>query len=520
MKKVVIIGAGPAGLTAAYELLRSGGEYDVTILEESGEVGGISRTVCHGGNRMDIGGHRFFSKDPQVCKWWEDMMPEQGAPSYDDKRLGRSCAVAENGPDPDKEDRVMLMRSRVSRIYYKRHFFDYPLSMKPQTFINMGLVTTVRAGCSYLWGTVFRREEQSLEDFYINRFGKVLYSMFFEGYTKKLWGRHPSAIAPDWGAQRVKGLSIRALIADVFRKAFGSKGSGHVETSLIESFRYPKFGPGQLWETTAAEVERMGGKLVRHACADKIRVENGNVVGVEAGGRFYDGDVVISSMPLKDLVAGMDDVPQDIRAIAEGLPYRDFVTMGILVDRLALKNETKLLTLNNIIPDCWIYVQDTGVKMGRIQVFNNWSPYLVEKPEDTVWLGVEFFCEEGDDFWNLSERECGELSVRELKRIGVLDENSRVLDWHRERVKKAYPAYFDTYARLGELRDYLDGIHNLFCVGRNGQHRYNNMDHSMETAFAAVQSIVSGSYDKQNVWNVNTESEYHEEVQHEEAGKC
>ena len=519
MKKVVIIGAGPAGLTAAYELLRSGGDYDVTVLEESGEVGGISRTVRHGGNRMDIGGHRFFSKDPQVCKWWEDMMPDQGAPSYDDKLLGRPCAVAENGPDPDREDRVMLMRSRVSRIYYKRHFFDYPLSMKPQTFINMGLVTTVRADCSYLWGTLFRREERSLEDFYINRFGKVLYSMFFEGYTEKLWGRHPSAIAPDWGAQRVKGLSIRALIADVFRKAFGSKGSGHVETSLIESFRYPKFGPGQLWETTAAEVERMGGKLVRHACVDKIRVESGSAVGVEAGGQFYDGDIVISSMPLKDLVAGMDDVPQNIRTIAQGLPYRDFVTMGILVDRLALKNETKLLTLNNIIPDCWIYVQDTGVKMGRIQVVSNWSPYLVETPEDTVWLGVEFFCEEGDDFWNLSEQECGELSVRELKRIGVLDEDSKVLDWHRERVKKAYPAYFDTYARLGELREYLDGIRNLFCVGRNGQHRYNNMDHSMETAFAAVQSIVSGSYDKQSVWNVNTESEYHEEVQHEEACK-
>lgn len=519
MKKVVIIGAGPAGLTAAYELLRSGGEYDVTVLEESGEVGGISRTVRHGGNRMDLGGHRFFSKDPQVCQWWEDMMPDQGAPSYDDKRLGRPCAVAENGPDPDRKDRVMLMRSRVSRIYYKRHFFDYPLSMKPRTFINMGLVTTVRAGCSYLWGTMFRREERSLEDFYINRFGKVLYSMFFEGYTEKLWGRHPSAIAPDWGAQRVKGLSIRALITDVFRKTFGGKNRGRVETSLIESFRYPKFGPGQLWEITAAEVERMGGKLVRHACVDRIRVENGSTVGVEAGGRFYEGDVVISSMPLKDLVAGMDNVPRDIREIAEGLPYRDFVTMGILVDRLALRNETKLLTLNNIIPDCWIYVQETGVKMGRIQVFNNWSPYLVEKPEDTVWLGVEFFCQEGDDFWNLSEQECGELSVRELKRIGVLDEDSRVLDWHRERVRKAYPAYFDTYARLGELREYLDGIPNLFCVGRNGQHRYNNMDHSMETAFAAVRSIVSGSYDKQSVWNVNTESEYHEEVGNEEAVK-
>lgn len=519
MKKIVIIGAGPAGLTAAYELLKSGGDYDVTILEESGEVGGISRTVRHGGNRMDIGGHRFFSKDPQVCQWWENMMPDQGVPSYDDIVLNRPCAVAENGPDPNKEDRVMLMRNRVSRIYYKRHFFDYPLSMKPQTFINMGLATTVRAGCSYLWGTMCKREENSLEDFYINRFGKVLYSMFFEGYTEKLWGRHPSAIAPDWGAQRVKGLSIRALITDVFRKTFGSKDDSRVETSLIESFRYPKFGPGQLWETTASEVERMGGKIVRNASANKIHVENGKALGVEADGKFYDSDILISSMPLKNLVAGMNGVPEEIQAIAKGLPYRDFVTMGILVDRLALENETKLLTLNDIIPDCWIYVQDTGVKMGRIQVFNNWSPYLVEKPENTVWLGVEFFCEEGDAFWNLSEQECKELSVKELKQIGVLDENSKVLDWHRERVKKAYPAYFDTYSQLGELRKFLDGIQNLFCVGRNGQHRYNNMDHSMETAFATVQSIVSGSYDKQSVWNVNTGSEYHEEVKNEEANK-
>lgn len=472
---------------------------------------------------MDIGGHRFFSKNPKVCDWWEKMMPDQGAPSHDDKVLNRPCTMVENGPDPEQEDRVMLIRNRVSRIYYKQHFFDYPLTMKPQTFINMGLTTTVRAGFSYLWCTMFQREEKSLEDFYINRFGKVLYSMFFEGYTEKLWGRHPSDIAPDWGAQRVKGLSIKALIADVFRKTFGDKNNGHVETSLIESFRYPKYGPGQLWETTAEEVERMGGKLVRHACVKKIQVESGNAVGVEAQcgeeNHLFDADVVISSMPLKDLVAGMEDVPQNIQEIAKGLPYRDFVIIGILVDQLALHNETMLLTMNDIIPDCWIYVQDTGVKLGRIQVFNNWSPYLVEKPESTVWLGVEFFCEEGDDFWNLSEQNCAELCVKELKRIGILSENSRVLDWHRERVKKAYPAYFDTYTRLDELRGYLDGIQNLFCVGRNGQHRYNNMDHSMETAFAAVQAIVSGTYDKQSVWNVNTESEYYEEVLYEETSK-
>lgn len=522
MKKIVIIGAGPAGLTAAYELLRSGQDFDVMVLEESDKVGGISRTVRHGGNRMDIGGHRFFSKNPQVCDWWARMMPDQGAPSSDDKLLGRACAVAKNGPDPDREDRVMLMRRRVSRIYYKRRFFDYPLSLKPRTLVNMGLATTVRAGCSYLRSALFPREEKSLEDFYVNRFGRVLYSMFFEGYTEKLWGRHPRDIAPDWGAQRVKGLSIRALIADMLRKAVGG-GEDAVETSLIESFRYPKYGPGQLWELTAAEVERMGGRLVRSARVDRLRVDGGTVLGVEAqcedGRRFFDADIVISSMPLKDLVAGMQNVPPEIQAIAQGLMYRDFVTMGILVDRLALRNETKLPTLNNIIPDCWIYVQDTGVKMGRIQLFNNWSPYLVERPESTVWLGVEFFCTEGDDFWNLSEQACAELGVRELKRIGVLDDGCQVLDWHRERVQKAYPAYFGAYGQLDALRNYLNGLKNLYCVGRNGQHRYNNMDHSMETAFAAVESIVSGSGDKQSVWNVNTASKYHEEMQHEKNGK-
>lgn len=515
MKKAVIIGAGPAGLTAAYELLRQSNAYEVVILERSGEIGGISRTVHYGNNRMDIGGHRFFSKDKQVCDWWNAMMPDQGAPSYDNIRGGRTGMVAPQGPDPEKEDRVMLMRNRVSRIYYKRHFYDYPLSMKPQNFLNMGLLTTVRAGSSYLCDTVFKREEKSLEDFYVNRFGRMLYSMFFEGYTEKLWGRHPRDIAPDWGSQRVKGLSIRALLADAVQKAFGGeKKRGETETSLIESFRYPKYGPGQLWEITAAEVERLGGKLVKQACVKHITVKNGRVTQVTAqcGDRTqaFDCDVLFSSMPLKDLIAGMDQVPETMMQIADGLPYRDFVTVGVLVDHLALKNETKLQTLNHMIPDCWIYVQDTGVKLGRIQVFNNWSPYLVEDPEKTVWLGLEFFCREGDAFWNMSEENCAQLGIDELKKIGVLDEHCSVLDFHRERVQKAYPAYFDTYSRLGELREYLDGFENLYCIGRNGQHRYNNMDHSMETAFAAVKAELGGSRDKNAVWNVNTETDYHE----------
>ena len=255
MKKVIIIGAGPAGLTAAYNLLKQSNEYEVEILEEMNEIGGISRTVKYKENRMDIGGHRFFSKDQMVQEWWKNIMPIQGEPAYDDKKLGREKTLNHGGPDPEKEDRVMLVRQRVSRIYYKKKFFDYPISMKPQTFINMGLVKTIKAGCSYLKSCVHKLPEDSLENFYINRFGRVLYSMFFEGYTEKLWGRHPREISADWGAQRVKGLSIRAIIKDMFSKVI-SKNNREVETSLIEEFIYPKYGPGQLWEIVADEIKK------------------------------------------------------------------------------------------------------------------------------------------------------------------------------------------------------------------------------------------------------------------------
>ncbi|NTV91041.1 MAG: NAD(P)-binding protein, partial [Clostridiales bacterium] len=259
MKKIVIIGAGPAGLTAAFELLRrtreDGGlpvkdEFEVIILEETEAIGGISRTVRYKDNRMDIGGHRFFSKDSRVMDWWTSLMPLQGSPSYDDKKLGRESRLAETGPDPEKEDRVMLSRRRISRIYYNRKFFDYPISMTPQTFMNMGFVQTVKAGFSFLAASLHKLPETSLENFYINRFGRVLYSMFFEGYTEKLWGRHPREISADWGAQRVKGLSITAIIKDIFSKLLPG-GSRKVETSLIEEFIYPKYGPGQLWEIVA-----------------------------------------------------------------------------------------------------------------------------------------------------------------------------------------------------------------------------------------------------------------------------
>ena len=520
MKKVVIIGAGPAGLTAANELLKdTNGAFEVVILEETQVIGGISQTVRYHGNRMDIGGHRFFSKSDEIMNWWKELMPLQGKDAFDDKQLGRTKPLTEGGPDPEQEDVVMLVRDRVSRIYYRKHFFDYPISMSMSTIKNMGFLTTMAAGFSYLKAAMFKKPETSLENFYINRFGKKLYSMFFEGYTEKLWGRHPREISADWGSQRVKGLSIRAVLKDMFSKMFGGKKKRkNVETSLIEQFWYPKYGPGQLWELAADRAVEKGATLLKGHKVKEIVCQDNKITAVvcetENGDVTIEGDVFISSMPVKDLVLGLTGQTPEraITDIAEGLPYRDFVTVGLLVNRLDLENKTKVKTLGNIVPDCWIYVQETNVKLGRIQIFNNWSPYMVKDPEHTVWIGLEYFCAEGDDFWNMTDEECIDFAAKELESMGVIRADE-VLDSHRERIKKAYPAYFDTYAYMDRLVSFLDGYDNLYCVGRNGQHRYNNMDHSMLTAIRAAQAIKAGDTDKYAIWNVNTEKEYHETKQ-------
>ena len=514
MQKVLIIGAGPAGLTAAYELLDKSRDYEVIVFEESDCFGGISRTVNYKGNRMDMGGHRFFSKVPEVNDWWQKMLPTQGAMPYDDVVLGRSSTVVPNGPDPEKTDRVMLRRNRLSRIFFNSKFFDYPISLKFSTIKNMGFGTTIVVGFSYLKTIFHKREEKTLEDFYINRFGKKLYSMFFENYTENLWGRHPSEISPEWGAQRVKGLSIKAVLKDIFGKIFKKKNR-KVETSLIEEFAYPKLGPGQLWDITAAEFKRMGGKIVMNAKVVELIKEGDRLTGLvyEQNGKriTVNGDYIISSMPVKDLVLGMNDVPEKYREIAEGLPYRDYMTVGVLTKKLNLKNETKIKTIGDIVPDNWVYVHDKSVKMGRFQIYNNWSPYMVSDIENTVWVGLEYFCNEGDEMWSMTDEAFGKMGVSEMVKMGLAANESDILDFHVERVKKAYPAYFDTYDHMDELRDYLNTIPNLFCVGRNGQHRYNNIDHSMCTSFETVKNILSGDTGKDNIWNVNTEMEYHEE---------
>ena len=511
-KTAIIIGAGPAGLTAAYQLLTTT-DIIPLILEESDFIGGISRTATYNGNRMDIGGHRFFSKNEQVNELWQTLMPLQGAPSFDDIRTGTEKSLAPDGPDPEEAERVLLLRNRVSRIFYLRKFFDYPISLKPETFINMGLARTVKASFGYLHSCVFKKEETSLESFYINRFGRPLYEMFFEDYTEKLWGVNPSDISPDWGAQRVKGLSLTKAVLNVLTKPFKKKEE--IETSLIEQFYYPKKGPGQLWEALAQEIEARGGKILKNNCVKSILVRDKQIhsvtVSTPDGAVEYAADYYISTMPVKDLIKGMgDEPPKIVSDVAEQLPYRDFITVGLLVDKLLLENKTKHKTLNNIVPDCWIYIQERDVKIGRLQIFNNWSPYMVKDPENTVWMGLEYFCSEGDEMWNMSDSEFIDFATDELSKIGIISK-SDVRDAVRIKVKKAYPAYFGSYAEFDKVREYLDSIGNLFCIGRNGMHRYNNMDHSMLTAIEAVSCIKRGSSDKSAIWNVNTEQEYHEE---------
>ena len=515
MKKVYVIGAGPAGLTAAYELLKQSKDYEVIVLEESNDMGGISKTVNYKGNRMDMGGHRFFSKVPEVNEWWNKMLPLQGSPAYDDIKLDRNVQLAKGGPDPEKEDRVMLKRNRVSRIYYDQKFFDYPISLKWETFANMGLITDIVAAFSYLASVIHKREEKSLEDFYINRFGRKLYSMFFERYTENLWGRHPSEIDPSWGAQRAKGLSVFAIIKDMFGKLLPGKKNRHVETSLIESFSYPKLGPGQLWDVTAEEIKKMGGTIQTGCKVVSFEKNTDNHIislTYEKDGQAHkeEGDIFISSMPVKDLVGGMNDVPAKEAEIAAGLPYRDYRTLGVLIRKLNLKNKTKIKTIGNIVPDNWVYVHDRTVQVGRFQIYNNWSPYMVVDLEHTVWIGLEYFCSEGDVLWNMSEEEFSALGVSEMIKMGLIDSTEDVIDTHAESVKKAYPAYFDTYSEMDTLVSYLKSIDNLYCVGRNGQHRYNNIDHSMMTSFETVKNIINGIENKDNIWSVNTEKEYHE----------
>lgn len=495
-KTAIIIGAGPAGLTAAYELLNRT-DIKPIVVESSNYIGGISKTIEYNGNRIDIGGHRFFSKSDEVMNWWQNILPtEQNA-----------------GSDTEK---VMLVRRRLSRIFFLGKFFDYPVALNRNTIANLGLLRIVRIGWTYMMIKIFPPKKiESLEDFFISRFGKELYKTFFRDYTEKVWGVACSKIPADWGAQRVKELSVSRAIAHAIKSIFKKEKSieqKNTDTSLIDRFLYPKYGPGQMWETVAEKIKQKNGTILMNCTVDKIVVSENNIVSIgytnNATGekKLLEGDYFFSTMPVKDLITAMgSQVPAKVQSVSSGLQYRDFITVGLLLTKLKLNKNSS----DTHIKDNWIYVQEKNVKVGRLQIFNNWSPALVANSEN-AWIGLEYFCNEGDDLWNKTDSDFIQFAIEELHSINIIEKQD-VLDATIIRVPKTYPAYFGSYSEFDVVRNFSDSIGNLFLIGRNGMHRYNNQDHSMLTAIAAVSNIIEGLETKENIWNINTEEDYHEE---------
>ena len=529
-QRAVIIGAGPAGLTAAYELLTRTSIKPV-VLEKSEYMGGISRTVNYKGNRIDIGGHRFFSKSDRVMKWWMEVMPveaPEGAKPADAaqshtityQRQTRDVPVSPSAPAAADDDRVMLIRKRKSRIYFLRQFFDYPIRLSADTLKKLGLMRTVKIGLSYTQSSISQvKPERTLEQFLINRFGRELYLTFFKSYTEKVWGVPCDQISAEWGAQRIKGLSVITAIRHFLKSAMAKKVSDSdisqkdTETSLIEKFMYPKLGPGQLWEYVAEDVKSKGG-VIRTGCnVVRLLTEGSRVVAAEiedaaSGTReTIAADYFFSTMPIKELMRALDaPVPANVLEVSDGLIYRDFITVGLLLTKLKISEDTP--GGKRLLSDNWIYIQEPDVQVGRMQIFNNWSPYLVADPTK-VWIGLEYFCYDTDPIWSLPDAEMVELAKREIAKIGII-ETGDVLDACVIRVPKTYPAYFGAYERFEEIKTYINTFENLFLIGRNGMHKYNNQDHSMLTAMTAVDNIIEGRVDKTNLWDLNTEMEYHE----------
>jgi protoporphyrinogen oxidase len=518
----VIAGAGPAGLTAALELLRRS---DITpiVFEADSQVGGISKTVNYRGNRMDLGGHRFFSKSDWVMRWWQEILPVAQGQTDADRTLRIKYQQKTHDLMPDafgsaSSDAVLLVRQRLSRIFYRRRFFDYPLKLNPSTLKNMGLVETLRIGLSYSHAQIIQRSpENSLEDFFVNRFGNRLYRTFFKDYTEKVWGVPCQEISAEWGAQRIKGLSVTKAITHAVASRFRSPADTsqkRTETSLIERFLYPKLGPGQMWEEVARQIAAGGGKIhLQHRIVGIERKDKeitAVIVKDETSGsvQTVPCEYFISTMPVRDLTAMLKPSDEGVIRIADRLPYRDFMTAGLLLKKM--NSADRRAAGNGMPPDNWIYIQEPDVKIGRLQVFNNWSPALVSDPA-TIWLGLEYFCREGDELWSLENGKFLDFAAKELEKIGMIDRRD-VLDGTVVRVPKAYPAYFGEYREFDKVRTYLDRFDNLYPVGRNGMHRYNNQDHSMLAANSAVSSILSLGAGKTEIWQINADDDYHEEI--------
>jgi protoporphyrinogen oxidase len=471
-RPVVVLGGGPAGLTAGYLLAKRG--KPVIVLESQDQLGGLARTEVRDGFRFDLGGHRFFTKAKEVEALWDEIMAQ---------------ASQEAGQEQ------WLLRPRQSRIYWNKKFLEYPLQGM-DVIKKLGPVELTRAFLSYVWAQVKPKgREDTFEQWVSNRFGKRLFNHFFKSYTEKVWGVSTSEIRADWAAQRIKGLSFFSAAKAAF---FGNKGNKH--TSLIDRFKYPRFGPGQMWETMASYITRMGGEIRMNAPVTKLVTENGRLTQVIAGGETLTPSAVISSLPLRTTVGLAEpDAPAEVRKAAQGVRYRDFLTVSLVIDG------------EDLFPDNWIYIHDPGVRVGRIQNFRSWSPDMVPDPTKAS-IGLEFFCFEGDDLWNMADEDLVELGRRELAELG-LARPEQVERGFVVRVHKAYPMYDAEYAeRVATIRGWLETIPNITQVGRNGLHRYNNSDHSMLTSMRAVDNLLDGT--QHDIWAVNAESVYHEE--HEE----
>jgi protoporphyrinogen oxidase len=463
--RVVIVGAGPAGLTAAYLLAKDG--VKVTVLEADDVVGGISRTAQYKGFRFDIGGHRFFTKAAPVERLWHEIL----------------------GPE-------FISVPRLSRIHYGGKFFDYPLKAG-NALSGLGIWNAILIVCSYVWSHIKPYPvEENLEQWVSNRFGKRLYRIFFKTYTEKVWGIPCTEVRAEWAAQRIQGLSLAKAI---IHAASLQKRSDHIKT-LINEFQYPRFGPGQMWETAARKVEEMGGEVLMRHDVTRLETRNGRVVAVRArtplGERRIEGDHFVSTMPVRHLVRYLEpEPPPHVRAAGEGLNYRDFLTVALMIGQ------------ENLFPDNWIYIHTPGVKVGRIQNFNNWSRAMVPG-SGTTCVGMEYFCFEGDGLWTSSDEDLVALAREEIGKLGLADP-AKVFDGAVVRMPKAYPVYDGTYGEhLRTVRTHIDPIPNLHTVGRNGMHKYNNADHSMMTAMLTIENMRGASHD---VWSVNTDFDYHEE---------
>ena len=466
ISQILVIGAGPAGLTAAYALARSG--RPSTVIEAATAPGGIAKTVEYLGSRYDLGGHRFFSKSAEVESLWDELASEP-----------------------------LLVRSRLSRIFYDGKFYDYPLKIG-NALRNMGPVTASQVLGSYVAARVHPGVDDTFEGWVTNRFGRRLYKMFFESYTEKVWGRPCSELSAEWAAQRIKNLSLSAAVKDA---VFGKRGGDVM--SLIDQFRYPRLGPGQLWQDAAEKCRaagcdvRLQERVVAFEMEAAVRPAVTAVLTQDDDGarRRYRVDHVISSMPVRDLVAALPDKPVDVASRAAGLEYRGFIAVALALDT------------GDLFPDNWVYVHSSQVRIGRVQNFGNWSPDLLASP-GTSLLGAEFFSTEGDDLWLLSDDRLIDLAWREVREIGLVS-RGRLLYGHVTRVPDAYPVYAtDQEKSFAPVRGWLSSLRNLQCVGRNGQHRYNNMDHSMITALIAAENIENGY--SRDPWAVNQEADYHE----------